>query len=118
MLDREDDYDDIIAFIVGLIFISKQSIGMCLFLPLLFYSKKKIRSIIIFMIPFIVLCIYLFFNDALFDFFNYCFLGMIDFNNSNREFSIFTVLEIFVCIYKMLSIKNRIDIYLKHQYKH
>ena len=49
LLDSHDNkYYDIVSFLAGLIFISKQSIGIFLLIPVLFYSKNKIKSLFIF----------------------------------------------------------------------
>ena len=58
--------------------------------------KKKIKSICCFMMPFLVLSIYLIYNDAFYQFIDYCFLGMIDFGETNKliyplNFSLFIV---------------------------
>ena len=87
LLDGHDNkYYDIVSFLAGLIFISKQSIGIFLLIPILFYSKNKIKSLFIYLIPFICLSIYLLIQGAFYDFINYCFLGMFDFASLNNNF--------------------------------
>ena len=95
---------DIISFLVGLILISKQSIGLFMLIPVLFYSKSKLKSLLVYLFPFICLSIYLFIQGAFFDFINYCFLGMIDFNENNKLFTIYFVIEVFCCLYLVYKI--------------
>lgn len=68
-LIHSEKYNDyLVALIGGLIFITKQNIGVLLFVPIFIYSKKKIKSTFIFLIPFMILCIYLLWNHAFFPF--------------------------------------------------
>lgn len=100
LLDKKKEVsDEAIALLAGLIFITKQSIGVCMLIPILFYSKNKLKSLVIYFVPFFVISMYLLFHHAFFDFINYCFLGMIDFQKSNLEFSIFFFLEFISCFY-------------------
>ncbi len=96
--------DWIVALLSGLIFITKQSIGVLMIFPVLFYSKNKIKSIIIYFIPFLILCFYLITQGALYDFINYAFLGIFDFNDHNKYFSIFVLFEILSCFYLIIRI--------------
>ena len=59
LLYKQYDNDYLMAFIVGLCFITKQNVGIFLFVPMFIYSKKKMKSIICFLIPFLILSIYL-----------------------------------------------------------
>ena len=103
LLDKNDgEYCDFISFLAGLILISKQSIGILMLIPVLFYSKRKFISLFIYFIPFVIVSVYLFSQGAFFDFINYCFLGMVDFGESNREFSIFFLLEVLLCFYLVI----------------
>ena len=105
LLDSHDNkYYDVVSFLVGLIFISKQSIGIFLLIPVLFYSKNRLKSLFIYFIPFFLVSLYLFVQGAFFDFINYCFLGMVDFGKSNLEFSICFLLEILLCLYLVIKL--------------
>ena len=103
---RDNDY--IIALLIGLILITKQNIGIMLFIPMIYYSKNKIKSIILFIIPFILLCLYLLINNALFSFIDYCFLGLFEFSGNNEIDYIILFIE-FICIgyliYKLFKCK-------------
>ena len=59
LIDKKLDNDYLIGFIVGLSFLTKQNIGFMLLIPALFYSKKRLKTIICFVIPFLILVIYL-----------------------------------------------------------
>ena len=107
-LDKDSKYSDyFIAFIISLIFLSKQNIGICLFVPMIYYSKNKIKSFIVFLIPNLVLLIYLIINNCLYDFINYTFLGMFDFGKSNGiyHFVLFYVMLVFYLVYKLIKSK-------------
>lgn len=94
------DNDIIIAFIVSLMFLTKQNIGIVMFIPCLIYSRNKIKSICTFLVPILILCLYLVCNNALFDFIDYCFLGLFSFNSNNRCIDIFILFLCFVlCMY-------------------
>ena len=108
---HKEKYNDLfIAFIVGLVFITKQNIGVLLFIPMILYSKHKIKSIIIFTLPFLFLCIYFLYHQALYDFFDYAFFGLFDFSG-NRYFN-YSLLFITICcvIYLLFPVfKSRIQ---------
>ena len=96
----DSKYRDImIAFIVGLTFITKQNAGIFLLVPCLYYSKNKIKSIMTFLLPLLFLSLYLFVNDALLQFIDYCFLGMMEFNGNKNFVLFFVVLEGLIFIY-------------------
>lgn len=95
LVNKKKDNDLLLGFIVGLCFITKQNIGVLLLIPCLFYSRNKIKTLICFFVPFGILSIYLIFNDAFFEFIDYCFLGMFDFGRDNKYFAIiFTILSV------------------------
>ena len=98
VINKKDD-DILVAFILGLLFITKQNIGLCLLIPYLYYSKKKIKGLICFFVPFVLVSIYLIYNNAFYEFIDYCFLGMLDFGTGNSYFCIFSIIEIFVLGY-------------------
>lgn len=89
--------DIVIAFLVGLLFLTKQTVGVCLFIPMIYYSKDRIKSLIAFSIPILCLINYLILNDALYDFINYCFLGLFNFGSSNSIY-LFLPVEIVICL--------------------
>ncbi len=106
LINKKYDNDYLIALLVGLIFMTKQNL-ILLVIPLLLYSNKKIKTLLVFLIPFIIFSLYFLINNGLYDFINYCFLGLFDFNNSNHLyvfvfilFEIMGILYVLYCIYK------------------
>lgn len=99
--------DIIIGLLVGLLFLTKQTVGVCLFIPMIYYSKDKIKSFISFLIPIIIFLIYLLWNQALYQFIDYCFLGLFDFgkSNSNLLFLPFEIVVVCVLIYYLFKSK-------------
>ena len=96
-LEKEEKKDYLIGILLGLLFITKQSIGICLCLPTLLIKDKKkiIKRIIGFIIVNTILLIYLLYNNSLFEFIDYCFLGMIDFGKKNTyNHPVFTIVVI------------------------
>ena len=91
----------LISFLMIMLY---KTIGLFMLIPVLFYSKSKLKSLLVYLFPFICLSIYLFIQGAFFDFINYCFLGMIDFNENNKLFTIYFVIEVFCCLYLVYKI--------------
>ena len=83
LIDSKKDKDFYIGIIVGLSFLTKQNIGVLLFVPFAFYSKNKIKAFLYFLLPIFIFLVYLLINNAMFDFVNCCFLGLFDFNDKN-----------------------------------
>ena len=107
---KKRDNDLLIAFIVGLVFMTKQNVGITMFLPMIFYSKNRIKSILMFLIPFSVFSLYFIFNGAFFEFMDHCFLGMIDFGEKNTMITHSAYVEVFeviFIIYKLIKGKFR-----------
>jgi len=110
LIAKKKDNDFLVAFILGLLFITKQNIGIALLVPYLYYSKNKIKGAIVFCIPFIILSIYLIYNSAFYEFVDYCFLGLFDFGKGNHYFELFVIIELFVLCYLVFKfIKSKFD---------
>ena len=106
--------DLLLGFLVGLIFLTKQTIGICLLIPCLFYSKTKIKSLISFLIPILIFSIYLITNNAFFEFIDYCFLGMFSFVSDNGTITINLLVTVLLCLflgYKLISSKFKLSHY-------
>ena len=84
-LESEKKNDYLIGIVLGLTFITKQSIGIYLCIPTLFTLdiKKILKRIIGFFVPVTALLFYLLYNHTLHSFINYCFLGIGEFKNDN-----------------------------------
>jgi len=111
----ENKYRDILlGIVVSLIFLTKQTVGVALLLPCLIYSKKRIKSLISFCIPILVLVIYLICNGALYNFIDYCFLGMFSFVSDNGSFNINLIIMVLLCLflgYKLIKSKFKLSNY-------
>lgn len=108
-IDAGKYHDFLIGLLVGLIFITKQNIGIALFVPYIYYSKKKFRSIFYFFIPFLIISVYFILNSSYFSFLDCVFGSMFDFNQQNKKlFFSFLLIEFFVICHLLVLInKNR-----------
>ena len=99
--NKEDSY--LVPLLVGLILITKQNIGVLVFIPMFIYSKHKIRDTLIFLVPIFILCIYYLFTGSLFGFIDYTFLGLFEFSGNKTFDYILTIIELLVFIYLIYS---------------
>jgi len=110
-LEKNNKNDYLIGALLGLTFITKQSIGLCLCLPTLFLKdlNKTIKRVVGFILPIIILLIYLIYNDALYQFINYCFLGLSEFGTNNQLILIvpIAILIISICYLLLKYIKTK-----------
>ena len=109
----------LLGIILGLIFCTKQTIGIVLFIPTIYYlfknRKKFIEMFIGYLIPILLLFIYLLITKSLYSFINLCFLGLLDFNNSNSSINAFYfilfILGLIYMIRLIIKDKNNIILY-------
>lgn len=106
--NKDNNNDILIAVIISLMFLTKQTLGL-LIIPSIIYSKNKKKTICIYFIAILLLLIYLLFNNNLYEFIDYCFLGMFDFTNKNTtEINLVLFIEIPLVIYLfVLLIKSK-----------
>lgn len=80
---KSNDY--LIGIVLGLTFLTKQNIGIYLCLPTLFIKNinKIIKRIIGYIIPNIILLLYLIYNNTLYKLIDYVFLGIESFTKEN-----------------------------------
>lgn len=106
-LEKNKQSDYLIGVILGLTFLTKQSIGIFLCIPTLFTKdiKRITKRVIGFIIPNIFILIYLVHNNILYEFIDYTFLGLNDFAQSNQTVDIYCIVIIFIAL-----------IYLIHKY--
>ena len=95
---KKKNSDVLLGFLVSLLFLSKQSIGIAVFVSYIFYAKNKLKAFISFMIPICLLVIYFVWNNALYQFIDYCFFGLLNFGSQNKIF-LFLPLEIIVVLF-------------------
>ena len=113
------DNNYLLGILLGLIFCTKQTIGIVLFIPTVYYlfkDRKKFKEMTIgYLIPIFVLLIYLLITGSLYNFIDLCFLGLLDFNNSNSGIDIFYfilfILGLIYIIYKTIKDKKNILMY-------
>lgn len=102
--------DLLIGFLLGFLILTKQTIGVCLLIPSIFYikePKKILKRAIGVIIPCIIFLIYLIYNNALNQFLNLCFLGLFDFNSSNGKYNgIFFYLTLIIIIFNLYLIRK------------
>lgn len=89
--------DVVLGLLCGIFFLTKQTVGICMFIPMIYYSKNKLKSFVSYCVPILLFVIYLLFYNAFYQFIDYCFLGMFDFGEQNRIF-LFLPIEIIICI--------------------
>ncbi len=115
---EENANDYLIGFIIGLCFLTKQTVGFALALPSFYYLfrnkdyKKVFKRARAFLSINIVFVIYLLITKSFGQFIDFCFLGMFDFTKSNGtifdvNFIVFLI-EI-ICIFVFI-IKDRKNI--------
>lgn len=108
----------LIGIVLGLTFLTKQTIGLYLCIPTLFIKdfKNMFKRFIGFLIPIIFLLIYLISNNILYPFIDYVFLGVSSFakNNFNYYTSclIILIISIVYLIYKYIKTKDIKLLYL------
>ncbi len=93
LLNLEEDKDFLIGFVLGLIFLTKQSF-IILCIPSIIYirePKKILKRIGGFLIPCILIGLYLIINNSLYEFINYTVLGLFSFGTKNSFFNLGTV---------------------------
>lgn len=77
LLDSKSKYKDyLIGIIIGIIFMTKHNIGIYFSILYLILSKNKIKSILSIMVPIIPILIYLYINNALYGYIDFCYLGI------------------------------------------
>ena len=93
-LEEKKSNDYLIGIILGLLFLTKQSVGLSLCLVSFYYLfkdyKKFFKRIAGFLIPVGIFIIYLLLNNAFSEFIDLCFLGLFDFaGNNGKIFNLF-----------------------------
>ena len=102
---EKNNYNDYLSgLILGLLFCTKQTIGLCLFLPNLIYlfqkPKKFLKRVVAYLIPISILLVSLLLTSSLKPFINLCFLGLLNFGESNKAHdSFYTLLLILGLLY-------------------
>lgn len=110
LINRNKYNYSLVAVLVGLIFITKQNIGVLLFIPMFIFSKQKMKDILLFIVPILIICFYLMLNNALYKFIDYSFLGLISFTNNKK-------VDIILLIIVLISITYLVYCFIKSKFK-
>lgn len=92
-LEKENKSDYLIGILLGLAFITKQTVGGLLFLASFYYLfsdfKKVLKRFLGFLGPVFICFLYLCFSHSLKECIDLCFLGLFDFGRSNFRYDLF-----------------------------
>jgi len=97
--DKKNKHLEIIeCIIISMMFLTKQTLGL-LVIPSIIYSKNKKKTIAYYTLTILIFLLYLIINGTVFQFFDYCLFGLLDFANKNStEIGILTIIEILIII--------------------
>lgn len=98
-LEKEKKSDFLIGIVLGLMILTKHTVGLFMLLPSLYYFKYKNKMIHRFLgciIPCLLFLIYLLVSKTLYSFIDLGILGLFDFGNNNHNF--FNTYFFIVCI--------------------
>ena len=115
-LEKIKTNDYIIGLVLGLCFLTKQTVGLGLCLPTIYFLfkdyKKVLKRIGGFIIPIALFTLYLLITNSLSSFIDQCFLGMLDFTSKNgSRFTWYLVIAVILFIINIfLIIKDRKNI--------
>ena len=88
---RYKDSKYLLGLFVSLLFLTKQNIGFIFFVLMIITSKYKLKNIISFIVPVIIISIYLLVNNALYSFIDQTFLGLLNFSKNNTHLVYFLI---------------------------
>ena len=116
-LEKKNSNDYLIGFIIGLSFLTKQSIGFFFILPSIYYLfvnyRKVIKRAIGFLIPCTIFLLYLLYYKCLNQFLDLCLFGLFDFgvkNTSSFNFGyIYFFIYILITLYMIFKNKKNIS---------
>ena len=94
------------GLIISIMVLTKQSIGIVFFILELILTKNKRQYLLTFLIPIIILLIYLKINNALYSFIDYCVLGILDFAETNSKISYFFIVFIIMVTFLVILYKK------------
>lgn len=110
LLNIKEEKDFFIGFILGLLFLTKQSF-ILLILPSIYLitkPKRLFKRIGAFFLPCLFFLIYFILTNTFLDFLNYTFLGLFSFSSKNSFFNLETIFILSLIIYLFLYyLKNK-----------
>ena len=93
----------LIGFLLGILFLTKQNIGIIFLLPTIYLYHKEpkliLKRLLFFSIPIFFFIIYLLLTNSLSSCINYTILGLIDFSKHNTSLNIYTLITIALVVY-------------------
>ena len=92
LIVKYKDSKYLFGLFISLLFLTKQNIGIVFFLLMLILSKYKLKNIISFIIPIIVIGTYLIINKAFYSFIDQAFLGLLSFSKNNTHLLYFVLI--------------------------
>ena len=116
-LEKNKCNDYLIGIMLGIFILTKQSVGVCLCLPSIYYlfkdKGKFIKRVIGALGPGIIFLLYLLFSGSFKYFIDLCVLGLFDFASTNSsDFNIMFIFSILLLICNIiLIIKNKNNLY-------
>lgn len=117
-LEKNKKCDYLIGLVLGLLILTKHSIGIVLLLPSFYYlikdSKRFVKRIIGLLMPIIIFVLYLFITKSISSFLDLCIFGMFDFTNNTSSKGIYFVMSLiilFISIIVFIKKKNIINFY-------
>ena len=116
-LEKNKCNDYLIGIVLGIFILTKQSVGVCLCLPSIYYlfknKNKFIKRFIGALGPCIIFILYLLFSGSFNDFLNLCLFGLFDFASLNTsKFNIMLIFSILLFIYNIiLIIRNKNNLF-------
>lgn len=117
-LENKKANDYLIGIMLGLTFITKQNVGVYLCIPTLFTKdiRKQLKRGIGFLIPVLLMIVYLLINNCFYEFIDYAFLGMNSFIETHTMISTINIIAVSIStiylIYQYIKTKDITIIYL------
>lgn len=119
--EKNNKSDYLIGFLLGLGFVTKQTVGGLLCFASIYYLfgnyKKVLKRMVGFFVPVLFCLIYLLFSHSLRECFDLCFLGLFDFGHDNFSYDSFYltvfIIAMITLIYKIIrKPKNIVNYYV------
>lgn len=100
--EKKSKSDFVIGILLGLAFMTKQTVGGLLILPTIYYLfvdyRKFFKRVGGFLFPVLLICGILLVTGSFLEFVDLCFLGLLDFGNSNLYIGSFHFVVYLLCL--------------------
>lgn len=117
-LEKDNCSDKTIGLVLGLLILSKHTIGICVLLASMISTltiKRSLKRFFFSLVPIGIFIIYLIITNSLYNFIDLSILGLFDFGGHNSSISIFSIsVSISILIYAILALKK--DYHNKYMY--